>query len=81
MDKIDNLMQAGDRKVIRAQLKPRSTEQMGLGATLCVHPGGTERHLETPELPTAPANYSLFLCGLFELSICDGYSSQITTFK
>lgn len=74
-------MQAGDRKVIKARLKPGSAEQMGLGAALCVHPAGTERHMETPGLPTAPANYSLFLCGPFELSICDGYFSHITTFK
>lgn len=32
-------------------------------------------------LPTAPANYSLFLCGPFEFSICDDYFRQITTFK
>lgn len=42
---------------------------------------GTERHMETPRLPTPPVNYSLFLCGPFELSICDGYFSQIPTFK
>lgn len=78
---MNDLLKTGDRKVIKAQIKPRSTGQMGLGASLCVHPAGTERHVETPELPTAPENYSLFLCGPFEHSICDGYSSQISIFK
>lgn len=54
---------------------------MGLGAALCVYPAGTERHMETPRLPTAPVNYSLFLCGPFELSICDGYFTQIPTIQ
>lgn len=56
-EEMDDLMQTDERKVIKAQIKPGSTGQMGLGASLCVHPAGTKRHMETPGLPTAPANY------------------------
>lgn len=65
IEEMDDLTQTGDRKVIKAQIKPRSTGQMGLGASLGVHPAGTERHMETPRLPTAPAK--LFIIFVWSL--------------
>lgn len=58
-------MQTGDRKVIKAQIKPGSTGQMGLGASFSVHPAGTERHMETPRLPTVFAK--LFIIFVWSL--------------
>lgn len=62
---MDDLVEAGDRKVIKARLKPGSTEQMGLRAALGVDPDGTERHMGTHR--AANCTCKLFIISVWSL--------------